>query len=87
MSKLDVRAFGSACGIVWGSAMFLLGLMNMGCSWGSGIQQGMATLYIGYKPTILGSIIGGIWGFFDVGIGGVVVAWIYNKLAKTEDRF
>ncbi len=82
MLRLNVWAFGLSCGIVWGLAMFFLGLMNMGCSWGSGIQQGMASLYIGYKPTILGSIMGCIWGFFDAGIAGIVVAWLYNKLAK-----
>ena len=82
MGKLNVRAFGLACGIVWGSAMFFLGLMSMGCSLGSAIQHGMASLYIGYKPTVLGSIIGGIWGFLDAGIGGLAIAWLYNKMAK-----
>jgi len=31
---------------------------------------------------ILGSIIVGIWGFLDAEIGGVVLAWLYNKIAK-----
>ncbi len=82
MAKLDVRAFGLACGIVWGGAMLFLGFLNMFCVWGTGIENAMATLYIGYKPTILGSIIGGIWGFVDAGIGGLVVAWLYNRIAK-----
>jgi hypothetical protein len=63
--------------------MLGLGLINRGgISWGSGIIQGMSTLYIGFKPTIRGSVIGGIWGFFDAGIGGVVVAWLYNIFLK-----
>jgi hypothetical protein len=82
MAKLDLKAFGLSFGIVWGFAMLSLGLINMGCNWGSGIVESMSTLYIGYKATVLGSVIGGIWGFFDAGIGGVVVAWLYNKLAK-----
>ena len=45
-------------------------------------RRNNVTLYIGYKPTVLGSVLGGIWGFFDAGIGGVVVAWLYNMLAK-----
>jgi len=81
MFKLDAIALGLALGIIWGSAMFLLGLMNMGSSWGSGIMHGMATLYIGYKATIPGSIIGGLWGFFDAGLAGVVIAWLYNKIS------
>jgi hypothetical protein len=82
MAKLDIKAFGLSMGIVWGLAMLSLGLINTGSRWGSGIVEAMSTLYIGYKPTVLGSVIGGIWGFFDAGIGGVVVAWLYNKLAK-----
>ena len=82
MAKLNVKAFGLACGIVWGVAMLILGLLNTFGNWGTGIERAMATLYIGYRSTILGSIIGGIWGFFDAGIGGAVLAWLYNKLQK-----
>lgn len=82
MAKLDAKAFGLSCGIVWGLGMFILGLMNMYLSWGGAFEKGMSTLYIGYSPTWLGSIIGGVWGFFDAGIGGLIVAWLYNKLAK-----
>jgi len=84
MTKLDVKAFGIACGIVWGFAMLSLGLLNTFTTWGVGIEKAMATLYIGYKPTLVGSIIGGIWGFADAGIGGAVVAWLYNKLSQSQ---
>ena len=82
MAKLDVRAFGLACGILWGFAMLVLGLINTFNTWGAEIEQLMATVYIGYKPTILGSIIGGIWGFLDAGIGGLIIAWLYNKFSR-----
>lgn len=82
MAKLDIKAFGLALGIIWGLAMLSLGLINIAGHWGSGIVDEMSTLYIGYKATVLGSIIGGIWGFLDAGIGGVIIAWLYNKLAK-----
>ena len=80
--KLNIKAFGLACGIVWGLAMLSLGLLNTFSDWGSGIESVMATLYLGYTPTFLGSIIGGIWGFADAGIGGLAIAWIYNKLSN-----
>ncbi|MFC1576199.1 bacteriophage holin [Candidatus Omnitrophota bacterium] len=82
MAKLDVKAFGIACGIVWGLAMLSLGLLNTFTAWGEGVEKAMATLYIGYTSTVLGSIIGGVWGFFDAGVGGAVVAWLYNKLSR-----
>ncbi len=82
MAKLNVKAFGLACGITWGAGMFLLGILNMTLGWGGLFEEIMSSFYLGYQPTILGSIIGGIWGFFDAGIGGLVLAWLYNKFAK-----
>jgi hypothetical protein len=82
MAKLDVKAFGLAMGITWGGAMFLLGIVDIFTAWGDWFGLIMSTVYIGYSPTLVGSIIGGIWGFCDAGIGGVVIAWLYNKLAK-----
>ena len=82
MAKLDVRAFGFALGIVWGAAMLIMGLLNMWLGWGGAFEEVMSTVYLGYKPTLLGSIIGGLWGFVDAGIAGVVVGWLYNKLAR-----
>lgn len=82
MAKIDIKALGLTLGIVWGAAMFLLGLMVMFFNWGAAWVELMSSLYIGYKATFLGSLIGGIWGFVDAGIAGVVVAWLYNKLTK-----
>lgn len=44
----------------------------------SEIQRDMATLYIACHPTIIGSL-GGVWGFFDCGIFGVLIACPHNK--------
>lgn len=80
--KLNIKAFGLACGITWGLGMLCLGLLNTFTGWGAAIENAMSTVYIGYTPTVIGSIIGAIWGFVDAGIGGIVLAWIYNKAAK-----
>jgi len=82
MTKLNVKAFGLACGIVWGSIMLVLGLCNTFGNWGAGIERAMATLYLGYSSTVVGSVIGGIWGFVDAGVGGAAIAWLYNKFLK-----
>ena len=84
MAKLDIKAFGLTLGIVWGLAMLLMGLINTTDMWGDEIVKVMGSLYIGYRPTVLGSIIGGIWGFIDAGIGGVIIAWLYNRLAAAK---
>jgi len=82
MAKLNVKAFALACGIIWSAAMLIMGLINIVSSYGSGWVALMSTLYLGYKPTLLGSIVGAIWGFVDAGIGGAVLAWLYNKFSK-----
>lgn len=82
MLKLDVRAFGLASGIIWGLGMLGLGLINLAGGFGGSIIQLLGTVYVGYKPTVAGSIIGGIWGFLDAGVAGIILAWLYNKFAK-----
>ncbi|NQU18563.1 bacteriophage holin [bacterium] len=82
MAKLNVKAFGLAVGIVWGVGMFVLGIIAMAFGWGDRFIEILSSLYIGYKATFLGSIVGAIWGFIDAGIGGIIVAWLYNKFAK-----
>ena len=82
--KLNVKAFGLACGIIWAAAAFFIGI------WG-GFYAPVATavdfighFYIGYATGFVGAIIGAVWGFLDAGIGGAILAWLYNKLA---DKF
>ena len=82
MAKLDVRALGLSCGILWALGMLIMGILNMAFNWGDAFVALMSSLYIGFKPTVSGIIIGAVWGFVDAGIGGVVIAWLYNKLAK-----
>ncbi len=82
MRKLDAKALGLALGITWGACTFLMGIAAMQFNYGTGLVNAFSSLYIGYKATFLGSVIGGIWAFFDAGIGGILIAWLYNKLAK-----
>jgi len=82
MAKLNVKTVGFVAGMVWGGGVFLLGVLAMVFNFGTRFVLILSSMYIGYKITILGSIIGGLWGFVDACIGGVAVAWFYNKFAK-----
>jgi len=82
MAKLDVKALGLTLGIIWSAALLIMGIAAMFFSYGNGLVRAMGSIYIGYQATILGSLIGAIWGFFDAGICGLLIAWLYNKLAK-----
>ena len=82
MAKLDVKALGLALGIVWGGCTLILGITAMFFDYGTGLVRALSSLYLGYEATLTGSVIGGIWGFFDMGIGGVLIAWLYNKFVR-----
>ena len=81
MNKLQPVPLGVAFGVLWAVYVLFLGIAAM-FNWGGGIVDGLGTLYIGYGPSILGAIIGAIWAFVDGLVGGVIVAWIYNMVAK-----
>lgn len=79
--KLDAKAFGLSVGILTALGIFALGVFAM-----NGYAEPFVTLissgYIGYDATLVGSLIGAVWGFFDGLIGGWILAALYNKLSK-----
>lgn len=82
MAKLNVKAFGLSLGILWSVAILIMGVISTFCSYGTGFMKALSTIYIGTNATLLGTLIGAVTGFFDAGIGGVIVAWLYNKFSK-----
>jgi len=44
MAKLNVKAFGFACGITWGGAMFVLGIADIFTTWGDAWGALMSTI-------------------------------------------
>jgi len=82
MAKLNVKALGLACGLLWGGTILIMGIIDTLSTWGDAWGQMLASIYLGYTPTISGSIVGGIWGFVVAGISGSILAWLYNKIAK-----
>jgi hypothetical protein len=79
--KLSVKAFSFACAIIWGLALLIL-------TWWwiifepsiAGDSTIIGSIYLGYKVTPLGSVIGLVWAFVDGLIAGAIFAWLYNKL-------
>jgi hypothetical protein len=81
MKKLSPNALGIAIGVLWAAYVLFCGIAAM-FGWGTALVDAISSLYIGYAPSVLGAIIGALWGFVDGYIAGVVIAWLYNKLAK-----
>lgn len=81
MNKCQPVPLGVAVGVLWALYVGCLGITAM-FNWGTGLVDALGSLYIGYGASILGAIIGAIWAFVDGLVAGVIVAWIYNMLAK-----
>ncbi len=81
-AKLNVKAMGLAFGILWSVEVIALGLLAAFANWGTPWVDFIGFLYIGYKPTLLGSLIGGVWALVDGAIAGVLIAFVYNRFAS-----
>lgn len=75
--KFHVVSLGLAVGVISALNIFIMGLFAM-YGHGADYVNLASSIYIGYAPTFLGSIIGAIWGFIDGFIFGAILAWIYN---------
>ena len=80
--QINVFSFAIAIGMTCAIWALLLGLIAWLFDYGTQLVQIFSTLYVGYAPTFVGSIIGALWAFVDCFIGGAIVAWLYNLFSK-----
>ena len=81
--KLNPKALAIGFGILLAICVFILGLMPVFFNgWGKTMVLEISSVYIGYKPGVLGALIGSIWAFVDGLIGGYLIGWLYNKFLK-----
>jgi hypothetical protein len=81
MQKCQLVPLGVGIGVLWAFYVFCVGITAM-FGWGDHLVAALGDLYIGYKASVIGAIIGAAWAFFDGFIAGVIIAWVYNLLAK-----
>jgi hypothetical protein len=81
-----VVSFGLAVGITFSLVTVLLGFSAVAFGWGIGVVQVLSSLFVGYGPSFVGVIAGGVWAFFDGFIAGVLIAWLYNRLLLRRRR-
>ena len=80
--KLSVKAFALTCAIVWGLGLFLLTWWIILFDGATGEVTFIGQIYRGYNISPMGSVIGLVWATVDGGIGGAIVAWLYNRIAS-----
>ncbi len=81
-ATLGPVSLGVALGIAWGAAVLFLGVAAAFFGWGVPLAAMLSSLYIGFGPTVAGSIAGAVWGFAEGFVFGFVVAWLYNRLLR-----
>jgi hypothetical protein len=79
--KLNIKAFGLTCGILWGLLVLLSTYWIIVTGSAGNTLALLHKFYFGYSVSWLGGIIGLIWGFVDGLICGAIFAWLYNKLS------
>ena len=79
--KLNVKSFSLSFGLAFGIYMLFLGWVSA-LGWGIRDVSIISNLYIGYGPTFVGGIIGGVWGFVDGAICGYLISTFYNYFSK-----
>ena len=79
--RLNVCCFGLAVGVVWAAGIFFMGLLAID-GYGAELVRMIGGLYVGYSASFVGSLIGAAWALLDGFIGGVILAWLYNKFSK-----
>lgn len=80
MGKMSIKGLALSLGIIWAFCVLVLGWIAM-TGYGAKFVELISTVYIGYKPTLLGGIIGAAYGFVDGAVGGLLVALLYNVFA------
>lgn len=80
MAKIRAVPMAFGVGVTWGIGIMLLGWVSA-AGWGMKLVEVLSSLYLGYAPTFLGGVIGGLWGFVDGFFAGLVVSLLYNAFA------
>lgn len=82
--KIHIHTLALSLGIVWGVGLLILGLSATVFGYGVTFIDLIGSLYVGYAPTALGALIGGVWGFIDAYVGGLLIGWLYNTFSNTR---
>ncbi len=69
-------------GIIWGATIFLTTLLNLYTGYGTDFLKIWISIYPGYSLTMVGSLVGLVYGFFDMFIGVYIIYWVYLWLGR-----
>ncbi|HET7100167.1 MAG TPA: hypothetical protein VFJ52_03380 [Terriglobia bacterium] len=82
--RLSVKGLALAIGILWGGGILLVGIVNLvSPSYGVTFLQMASSIYPGFHNShhFLDVLVGTGYGLIDGGIGGAILALLYNCFA------
>ncbi|MDY6773658.1 MAG: hypothetical protein SVS85_00535 [Candidatus Nanohaloarchaea archaeon] len=79
---VDEKAVALAGGLTWSLGALFMGLGSMVFPSWSSLVNWLGQFYLGYGPTVVGSVVGAVWGFFDAALGLYVFFWLYNRFQE-----
>ena len=82
--RLSVKGLALAMGIICAGCIFLVGIVNLAApSYGGAFLQMASSIYPGFHNSrhFLDVLVGTGYALVDGGIGGAVIAWLYNCFA------
>lgn len=80
---INAKALALALGILWSLALLSVSIIAlMSDHYLHNVSEFFSSVYLGYTLSFSGILIGMLWAFIDAAVGGLVLAWLYNKLAK-----
>jgi len=82
--KIEPKAMALAMGVLWAAVVLFAGVVNLAWDgYASAFLEGVASIYPGYEVGGAGSVIvGTLWAVVDGGIGGFLLAWLYNRFSN-----
>jgi hypothetical protein len=85
MTQLSVRSLALACALIWGGGIAITALAHLAIpSYGSAFLTFLSSIYPGFHGahSFADALMGIGYGLVDGGIGGAILAWLYNLLAS-----
>ena len=82
--RLSVKGLALALGILWGGCILLVGIVHLAApSYGVEFLQLASSIYPGFHntPHFVDVLVGTGYGLVDGGIGGAILALLYNCFA------
>ncbi len=77
--KINPVKFAIVASITWGLYILLIGWLAAAGWSNQSLINSTTALYLGFKPTFLGGIVGSMWGLVDGLAAGYVLAMALNR--------